>query len=384
MLVIGSGLMLRSFAALQQVDAGFRPEWILTFGVFLPASSYPDGMAQLAFHERLSAELRAQPGVRTVSAMSGLPPQRQVVANDMVIEDYNFQPNTGMAPPNADHWQFATADYLQTLGIELASGRGFTAADGPDAPPVAMINEAFARVFYKDMDPVGRRLRPSLATPGPWLTIIGVVRDVKQNGLDEEVGTEVYFHYPQAAALAGVPRAMNVVLRTDRDPLSLLDAARAAVAAIDPTLPLSNPRSMESVVHASVAQPRFLTLLLGIFAAVALALAAVGTYGAMAYNVEERRQEIGIRMALGARQREVLSMVLSQGLIVAGAGLLLGVAGALGLTRFLSSMLYGVGARDTIAFITAPLVLGVVATAACAIPALRATRVDPARTLRQD
>jgi putative ABC transport system permease protein len=383
MLVVGSALMLRSFAALQRVDAGFEPEGMLTFGLFLPASSYADGASQLAFHERLARELRSVPGVIQVAAMSGLPPERQVVANDMEFEGYAFQPNTGMAVPNADHWQFATTDYLTTMGIELAAGRDFSPADGAEAGPVVLINEALARVFYPGQDPVGRRLRPSSSSPLPWFTIIGVVRDVKQSGLDEAAGTEVYFHYPQAIAFQ-VPRAMNIVVRTGQDPLSLLDAARDRVAAIDPTLPVSDPRTMESVVHASVAQPRFLTLLLGIFAAIALALAAVGTYGVMAFDVAERRQEIGIRMALGARQNTVLGMVLSQGMAVAGIGLLLGMVGALALSRFLSSMLFEVGARDVIAFIAAPAVLGLVATAACTIPALRATRVDPARTLRQD
>jgi predicted lysophospholipase L1 biosynthesis ABC-type transport system permease subunit len=217
----------------------------------------------------------------------------------------------------------------------------------------------------------------------PWFTIIGIVKDVKQGGLEEPTGTETYFHFPQVRRIF-TPRTMNVVVRTQRDPMAVLAAARREVAALDPTLPLAEPRSMEDVLHASVSRPRFMALLLGIFAAVALSLAAVGTYGVMSYAVAERRQEIGIRMALGAQSGKVLRMVLSQGLAVAGIGLLLGVVGALGLSRFLSTMLFQVGTRDTLAFITAPVVLGLVATAACAIPALRATRVDPARILRQE
>jgi putative ABC transport system permease protein len=383
MLVVGSALMLRSFATLLQVDPGFDEENLLTFGLFLPASGYQDGDAQIAFHQRLNDALRSLPGVNAVAAMNGLPPRRDVNANDMEFEGYNFQPNTGMAAPNVDYWQFATADYLATMGIPLVGGRAFTAADGPDAPPVLLINETLARVFYQGQDPLGRRLRPCCGDELPWFTIVGIVKDVKQGGLEEPTGTETYFHYPQVRALF-TPRTMNVVLRTQRDPMAMLPAVRTQVAALDPTLPLAEPRSMEGVLHSSVSRPRFMALLLGIFAAVALSLAAVGTYGVMSYAVAERRQEIGIRMALGAQSGKVLSMVLAQGLAVAGIGLLLGIGGALGLSRFLSTMLFQVGTRDTLAFIAAPVVLGLVATAACAIPALRATRLDPARILRQE
>jgi len=365
------------------VDPGFDEENLLTFGLFLPASSYQDGDAQIAFHQRLNDALRSVPGVSLVGAMSGLPPRRDVNANDMELEGYNFQPNAGMAAPNVDYWQFATADYLDTMGIPLVAGRAFTDADGPDAPPVVLINETLARVFYQGQDPLGRRLRPCCGDQVPWFTIVGIVKDVKQGGLEEPTGTETYFLFPQVRALF-TPRTMNVVVRTQRDPLAMLAAVRREVASLDPTLPLADPRTMEGVLHSSVSRPRFMALLLGIFAAVALSLAAVGTYGVMSYAVAERRQEIGIRMALGAQSGKVLRMVLRQGLVVAGIGLLFGVVGALGLSQFLSTMLFQVGTRDATAFIAAPVVLGLVATAACAIPALRATRVDPARILRQE
>jgi putative ABC transport system permease protein len=382
-LVVGSGLMLRSFATLLRVDPGFEPEGLLTFGVFLPAANYADASDQAAFHQRLADRLRALPGVQGVAAMSGLPPRRDVNANDMQFEGYTFVPNTGMPVPNADYWQYVTADYLETMGIPLAAGRGFTIADDAQAGPVALINETLAKVFYPDQNPLGRRLRPGFGN-APWFTIVGVVKDVKQGGLEEETGTEVYFHYPQASAIIGAPRGMNIVLRTERSPLAMLPAARGEVAALDATMPLSDPREMPAVLNASVAQPRFLTLLLGIFAAVALSLAAVGTYGVMSYAVAERRQEIGIRMALGAGGGRVLGMVLSQGLVVAVIGLGLGIGGALALSRLLGDLLFEVSTRDMLAFTVAPAVLGVVAFLACYVPARRATRVDPARVLRQE
>jgi predicted lysophospholipase L1 biosynthesis ABC-type transport system permease subunit len=216
----------------------------------------------------------------------------------------------------------------------------------------------------------------------PWLTITGIVKDVKQGGLEEETGTELYFLYPQVAAAGFAPRTMNVVIRTQGDPLTQAAAVRRVMRMLDPSLPLANLATMNDVIRESVARPRFITLLLAIFATVALALAAIGTYGVMAYSVAQRRQEIGIRMALGARGRTVLAMMLSQGFIVAGAGLLIGIGGAFALTKLLTSLLFNVSTTDPTAFVSAPLILALVALLACYIPALRATRVDPATVLK--
>ena len=381
-LVVGSGLMLRSFAELQRVDLGFNPERLLSFQLFLPSAGYEGGPAQNAFYERLLPRLASLPGVTGVSAMSGLPPRRDVNANDTEFEGVEQTPD-GPAH-NVDYYQFVDRDYLQTMQIPLVAGRTFDATDAAGAP-VVMINERLARVFYGDANPLGRRIRPCCGDGTPWLTIIGIVGDVKQGGVAEEVGTEMYAYAPQTAEVLGfAPRTMNVVLRTQGDPLSVAGAVRAEVAAIDPTLPIANLATMEDVLHDAVARPRFLTLLLGFFAAVALALAAIGTYGVMAYSVAQRRQEIGIRMALGARASSVLGMVLGQGLIVAGLGLGIGVVGALGLTRLLQSLLYNVSATDPAAFIAAPALLAVVAVLACLIPARRATRVDPATVLKTE
>jgi putative ABC transport system permease protein len=379
-LVVGSGLMLRSFAALQRVDPGFDARNLLTFTIFMPAARY-DTAAQAPFLERAIQRLSAIPGVVSVSAMSGLPPRRDVNANDTQFE--GITPTPDGPAQNTDYWQFVTTNYLETMKIPVVAGRGFEAADGPGSGPYVLVNETLVRVFYPGVDPIGRRIRPPFGD-NPWFTIIGVIKDVKQGGLSENTGTEVYFHYPQTPLALGKPRQMNVVVRTAGPPAALMPAVRREMAALDASLPLAEMNTMDGVLHASIAQPRFLTLLLGIFAAIALSLAAVGTYGVMSYSVAERRQEIGIRMALGAEASGVLKMVLGQGVLIAGIGLTLGIAGAFATSRLLSTLLFGVGTRDLVTFFFAPSVLALVALFACWIPAYRATHVDPARVLRQE
>ena len=381
MLVVGSALMLRSFAQLQRVEPGFDPENLLSFQLFLPATAYETQDAQVAFHRRLKEQLASVPGVTHVTAMSGMPPRRDVNANDTEFEGIQ-QTEDGPAH-NTDYWQFVTADYFETMKIRLLDGRVFNAADEAGAP-VVVINKRLADVFYPGTNPIGRRLRP----PGdgaPWLTIVGVVEDVKQGGLDAEVGTELYFYYPQVAAIPNaLPRTMNVIVRTQGDPMRIASTVNTQVRALDAALPVANMASMTDVLYESIARPRFLTLLLAIFAGVALSLAAVGTYGVMAYSVAQRKQEIGIRMALGAQRSSVLGMVLSQGFSVAGIGLIIGVGGALALSKLLSSLLFNVSTTDGVAFVSAPLLLAGVAVIACYVPARRATHVDPARVLKQD
>jgi predicted permease len=381
MLVVGSALLLRSFAELLRVDPGFRAERLLTFQVFLPGSGYADPAAQNAFFERLLPQLRVLPGVTNAAAMNGMPPRRDVNANDTEFEGFTQTPE-GPAH-NVDYYQFVTRDYLDAMEIPLVAGRGFTGADEAQGAATVLVNERLVRTFYPDIDPIGRRLRPS-GDGIPFLTIVGVVKDVKQGGLEEETGTEIYFLFPQVGQLGFAPRTMNVVVRTAGDPLALASAVRNEVRQVDASLPVANLTSMEDVLSTSLARPRFLTLLLGIFAAVALALAAIGTYGVMAYSVAERRQEIGIRMALGAQASSVLGMVLRQGVVTAAIGIGIGIVGALALSSMLQSMLFNVGPNDPMAFVTAPLALAMVALLASYIPALRATRVDPARVLKED
>ena len=380
-LVVGSALLLRSFAELLRVDPGFNADRLLTYQLFLPQSGYADPGAQNAFYERLLPQITAIPGVTAAAAMSGLPPRRDVNANDTEFESYTPGPDD--PAENVDYYQFVTRDYLDAMQIPVVAGRGFDGSDeAPDAATV-LVNQRLARTFFPDRDPIGQRLQPS-GDGIPWLTIVGVVQDVKQGGLEEETGTEIYFLYPQVARLGFAPRTMNMVVRSAGDPLAIASVVRNEIRQVDASLPVANLTTMEEVLSGSLARPRFLTLLLGVFAGVALALAAIGTYGVMSYSVAERRQEIGIRMALGAQARSVQGMVLRQGFVTAAIGIAIGIVGAYVLSSMLQTMLFNVSTKDPMAFVSAPLALAIVALLACYIPALRATRVDPARVLKEE
>ena len=378
-LLTGSGLMLRSMAALQDVDLGFQEENLLTMEVSLPSADYPTPVDVGAFFTAALDRIRALPGVVTATAMSGLPPLRTLNANDTEFEDVE---RTAEGPPhNVDYWTSIDADYAETMGIQILEGRGFEPADALAATPVMLVNERLARTFYPGQSPLGRRIRPGPA----WFNIIGVVADMKQAGVNREAGTELFFYSPQLTRDGGFAyRTQNFLIRTERNPLGLSTAARSILAELDPALPVSDVQTMEQNIATSMAQPRFMTLLLSLFAAVALILAAIGTYGVMSYSVAERNREIGIRMAMGAESSSVLGMVLRQGGAMAGLGLVIGVAGSFGLTRFLSAQLYEVSTTDPGAFVLAPLFLALVAITACYFPARRATRVDPVTALRED
>lgn len=380
-LVVLAGLMIRSFAALQDVDSGFDPTGLLTFRLYLSPADYPDAAAQMAFFDQLTERVRTVPGVTSATAMEGLPPQRPVNANDTEFE--GLERNEDGPPHSVDYYQWVTAGYFETMGIETVEGRFFGPQDmGPEAQGVTIVNRKLADVFYPGESPIGRRLR-SGGSQFPWLTIVGVVADVKQGGLASDTGTELYFYTPQVAAVAGfAPRAMNVAVRTSVPPASVAGQMREAVWSLDPGLPPGDLQTMSAVLHSSVARPRFLTMLLGVFGAAALLLAAVGTYGVMSYTVAERGRELGIRMALGAARSSALRMVLSQGMKLAGVGLGVGLLAAIGLSRFMASMLFGVGVMDPVTFTAVPLLLAAVAVLACVIPARRATRVDPMVALR--
>jgi len=384
MLVVGAGLLIRSFMNLMRVDMGFDRAGLTTFGLVLPGNRY--NLQQRAdFYEQLTAKLSGLPGVRSVSAMSGLPPQRNVNANDTDFEHIPNNAPPGDAPiENVDFWQYVTLGYTDTMGIPVVRGRAFEASDVTGAP-VMMVNEALARKFFADRDPIGARVRPSGPGEIPWFTVVGVLKDVKQAGVGEAVGTELYMLAPQLArANAGLPGQMNFVVRSERTLSSLAPEFRRAVQELDSSLPLIRMQSMEEAIDTAVARPRFLTLLLGIFAALALGLAAVGTYGILAYLVSERKQEIGIRMALGADRGGILKLVLGRGLVLSGIGIAIGLAGSFALTRVMATLLYNVTPTDPITLASVTGVIVAVAFAACFIPAWRATRVDPLTVLRAD
>jgi predicted permease len=382
-LLTGSGLMLRSLSALQEVDLGFEPENLLTFQVSLASNTFPEPQDVSGFYGGFLERLRTLPGVMDATATSGLPPLREVNANDTEFEGVE-RTEDGPAH-NVDYWTGVETDYLKTMNMELVEGRGFERADMGGSNLVMLVNERLARTFYPGTTPVGRRIRPCCGDDNPWFTVVGVVGDVKQGGVNNDPGTELFFLNPQVGQAGFFAyRTMNGVVRTDGDALQLAPPIRRILGELDRSLPMANVQTMEENIARTVAQPRFLALLLGLFAGIALVLAAVGTYGVMSYSVAARNREIGIRMAMGAEAGSVQRMILRQGTALAGAGLVLGVAGAMGLTRLLSSQLYEVSTTDAQTFVLAPLFLAAVALIACFLPARRATRVDPVQALREE
>ena len=380
-LLIGTGLMIRAFWNLQGVNAGFEPHGVVTMTVSMPNGVYKDNRGLLNFWSAVQERVRAIPGVASASMMSGLPPVRQLNANDTEIEGFVKRP--GGPQQNVDFWQSAGDRYFETMGIRLMEGRFFDERDGESAPAVVIVNRSLARMFWPGESALGRRVR--LGFSGPWRTVVGMVGDVKNAGLDRPAGTELFFPYRQAGGDAGgFLREAQIVFRAAADPWPLAAAARRAVRDFDPAMPVSDVRTLDDVVSAARARPRFLTTLLTLFAAVALVLAAVGIYGVISYTVARRTGEIGVRMALGASTGNVLGMILGQGLRLAAAGVALGAVGALALTRFLGGLLYGVSPFDGQTFAAMALLLSGVTLAACFIPARQATKVDPTTALRYE
>jgi predicted permease len=381
-LVVGAGLLLRSFWNLMHVDAGFTRENLTTFQLALPQSQYPEPARRVSFYRELLDKIRAVPGVSAAAAMTGLPPSRNVNANDT---EFVGVPTPPAGPVhNVDYYQTVTLDYLSTMGIAVVRGRGFTAADAAGAGGVVLVNETLARRFYPGQDPIGRAVKPSLADE-PTMTIIGVVKDVKQRGLGEDTGTELYFLVDQQPAVAkNAPGTMNVVVRSTTPFETVAPALQQIARSMDSRLPVVDLRPMAEVFAESMARPRFLMTLLVAFAVLALLLAAIGTYGVLSYLVSERRQEIGIRMALGAERGALLGMVMRHGLALALAGLVLGLAGAIGVTRLMQTLLFNVRPTDAVTMVAVAAVIAAVALVACYVPARRATRVDPLIALRAE
>ena len=386
MLVIGAGLLLRTVYNLATVDAGFDRSRLVTFAISLPGVSYPSGPPRAQLYQRLLGKLRSLPGVQAASAMSGLPPNRPLNANDTDIDNYTAPPEGPFE--NVDYYQNVMSEYFETMGIPIVQGRGFQSADAASPGLVAVVNETLVNTFWKGLNPIGQRLRPQSTNDTPWFTVIGVAKDVKQGGVDKKTGTEFYFFSDQVAAQPPpfnfVPGLMNIVLRTTLPPATLRTAIDAAVHDADPTVPVVRLQDMNAVFDDSITRQRLLAQLIGAFAGLALLLAAIGTYGVLSYMVAERRREIGIRMALGAGQRNVLSDVLKQGLTLTTIGIIVGLAGAFALNRLIASLLFGVQPTDMTTMVAVVATITLVATVACWLPAWRASRVDPNVVLRDD
>ena len=383
-LLTGSGLMIRAFWKLRNVELGFNPFNTLSFTVSLPNNAYPPP-AQQRFSQSLVEKLSALPGVQSAAMAGGLPPLRPINANDTEIEGYVPTPD-GPAQ-NVDYWNYISEDYFKTMGIRTLDGRTFALSDRNDsAQRVVVINQALARRFWKE-NPIGRRLSPGGVNQNNqpvWFTIVGVVEDTRNIGVDKPAGTELYFLDQQVTALFNGLGRRNYVVRTAGDPMQVAAAARAAVRELDPTLPIYGLQPLSDVVADSLVRPRFLSLLLGAFSAIALVLAAVGIYGVMSYVVSQRTNEIGVRMALGARSSDVLKLMLGQGTRLAAAGVVLGLLGSFALTRVMSTLLFEVSVTDPLTFVTSVVLLTVIALLACYLPARRATKVDPLIALRAE
>ena len=382
-LVIGAGLLLRSFWNLLKVDAGFDRSRLVTFGLVLPNASFPGPQRKVDVFQRLMARLEKIPGVQSVGGMTGLPPNRPVNANDTDFEGVAYY--EGGPIHNVDYYNNVTVRYVDAMKIPVVSGRAFEEADVTGGP-VALINEALAKKFYPNVDPVGRGIRPSGGPTSrlPYARIVGVLKDLKQGGIDEPAGTEVFFLVDQGPRLFSfAPPNMNLVVRSSLPYETLAPQLRAAVREIDPSLPIVRMRTMDEVFADSIERPRFLAVLLVTFAGLALLLAAVGTYGILSYIVAERRQEIGIRMALGADRGSVLRMVMRQGLLLTGVGLAAGFAGSFVLNRALATLLFDVKPTDPLTFVAVGGIIATVALVAVLVPARSATRTDPLVVLRE-
>ena len=377
-LLIGCGLMVRAFWKLQEVHTGMNPQNVITMRIALPRATYAKNEQADAFFARLEDRLNQMPGVESAALASGLAPQRPPNMNDTAIE--GFVPQKNGPIQNVDYYQTVSKDYFSTMGIRLMSGRLFDDRDIHGAPDVVVINQTMARTFWPGQDPLGRRIQPG--NTNDWTTVIGIVDDVKNAGLDRATGTEIYLPYRQPQGSGN--RNMYAILRAKGDPRNLVAAVRQEMSAIDPALPLSQIRLMDDVMSAAQSRPRFLTLLLALFSCVALAIATIGIYGVISYSVERRSREFGLRMALGAQPNDVLSLVMKQGAGLALIGVVVGLVAAFALTRLMTTLLFGVTPTDLPTFAVVTAILTIVALLASYIPARRATKVDPIQTLRYE
>ena len=371
-LLVGAGLLVKSFIGLQRVDPGFNPRNVLTAVVTLPRAVYPERNQIAPFYDQLLERVRTLPGAQSAAAISTLPLSGSNADDEFVIE--------GRPAPQPDQRPVAwtnsvSSDYFRAMGMRLIAGREFNESDNENSPKVVIISEATARRYFPNEDPIGKRIGDG--RPDGWREIVGVTADVKHFGLNQDARASMFFPHRQRPS-----RGMFIVARAAADPLSLSSALRTTVASMDKNLAVSNIGAMEEITAQSIGQERFTLLLIGVFSMIALLLAAAGIYGVMSYAVAQRTHEIGVRVALGAQTRDVLKLVVVQGMALVMAGVGIGLAAALALTRFISGLLFGVSATDPMTFAGVAALLALVALLACWVPARRAAKVDPMVALR--
>lgn len=376
MLLIGGGLMVRSFGRLRGVDAGFTTDRLLTMTVSLAGSEHSTPPKRVAFFSELLQRIDSLPGVQSASAINHLPLSGDMWTLPFTIEG---RPAPGPGEKQGAVYRIVRPNYFRTMGATLLKGRDFTAHDNDSSPPVVIINEQFAERHWPNEDPIGKRIDVGDDGPNPR-EIVGVVKGLKQNQWTAEPKLEMYLPHLQSPA----PRALTLVVRSDGDPLALVASVENQVWSIDKNLPVSDVTTMEEVVGQSIEQQRFNMFLLGLFACVALILAMVGIYGVMSESVASRTHEIGIRMALGAQAADVLRMVVRQGMVLAAIGIGIGLFGAFWLTQFMARLLFEISPTDRTTFLLIPLIVALIVLCACLIPARRATKVDPLEALRYE
>jgi putative ABC transport system permease protein len=379
MLLAGAGLMLRTFGRLNAVDPGFNPKNVLTMGIGLPSSKYPFASSKpVVFYRELLDRIRSMPGVQCAAAVSVLPLGGDFDTATAGVEGQVYGPGEQPSPER----YIVTPDYFKTMQVRLVRGRVFSDADNEPSPLVVLISETAAQRWWPNQDPIGKRMRiagTSIEQSELWRTVVGVVNDVKQAGLDAPHTIQVYIPHAQYGN-----DSMILVVRSASDPVNYTSAVRQQISVMDKDLAVSDIASLEQVLSVSVGERRFSTVLLGVFAGLGLLLASVGVYGILSYSVAQRMPEFGIRLALGATRKDVLALVLRQGCRLAILGVAVGGLAALALTRLMSSLLFEISPSDPSTFGGVALVLGAVALVATYVPARRATKVDPMVALRYE
>ena len=381
-LLLGAALMIRSLDALRRIDLGFRPDGALTLQLHPAEASYPKPEAVVALYRSLLERVRGLPGVAAAGLIRSLPLAAEI--GDWGLDVEGFEETPGHRAKG--DWQVVSDGAVEAMGEKLVSGRPILAGDTAGAQPVCLVNESLVRAYFAGRDPIGGRIRMGSKESRPWMTVVGVLRDERHNGITAAVKEKFFVPYAQfpAAREGDAARAMTLVVRSSGDPLSLAAPVRAELARLDPNLPVSNVRTLRQVVEASLATPRLTGSLLTIFGGLALFLAAVGVSGVLAYLVTRRRREIGVRMALGASRAQVLVLVLRRGLSTAAAGIGAGLLAAAFLTPLMTDLLYGVAPRDPVTYAVVASLLLVIAVASSAIPAARAAATDPLKALRSE